>query len=213
MKMTVNDKTISAVWDNNKTDYETEEYLNHIIEEELKKNSPDCDLIDECINALDELRCANGAEASIRQVITKRQIFAYCRRQMRFRTATRGMIAAALVAVMGSTAAFYTVPAFANSVKSLYEWVVYSLTTMATTTDEDSEVVSIYATLPNDGDINGACVTAVLRDGTERAVPLSACSISQTEEETEEGRYVLTVIAYKGCACSLITDTEEGVTD
>lgn len=210
MKLTVNKKTISTVLNEPQLNGEIAEYLKDFIQEELSKDTPDCDLIDECIDVLEKMQRERDAAPALRLMVTKPQMMAYCRRRTKSNAIWRGVLAASLAVIMGGTAAFYTVPAFADGVRSLFDHVVYSLSMMASDTDEKSEVVSVYATVPEDADVSNIQVTAVLRDGREQAVPLSECRISQTEEESEGKRYVLTVIAYKGCACSLITETEEG---
>ncbi|MBQ9228350.1 MAG: hypothetical protein IJ168_05900 [Eubacterium sp.] len=213
MTLTVNREAVLTVLDEAQLHREIAAYLEEVMGTELAKEAPDCDLIDECVAVLEALQSNGEAAPMLRLRVTKPQLTAYCRRHSKRGAVQKGVIAAALALVISGTAAFYTVPAFAGSVRTLFERVVYSLTTAVADTEEDGEVVSIYATVPENGDVRNAAVTAVLRDGSEQAVPLNDCRITQTTEEADGERYVLTVIAYKGCACSLITEAEEGVTE
>lgn len=56
MNITVNSTTLQSVINDAKSNKDLIEFLNSVIDEELEKVNPDCDLIDECIDIIDELQ-------------------------------------------------------------------------------------------------------------------------------------------------------------
>lgn len=56
MNITVNSTTLQSVINDSKSNKDLIEFLNSVIDEELEKVNPDCDLIDECIDIIDELQ-------------------------------------------------------------------------------------------------------------------------------------------------------------
>ena len=56
MNITVNAKTLQAVFDDSKSNQDLIDFLKSVIDEELAKANPDCDLIDECVDFIDELQ-------------------------------------------------------------------------------------------------------------------------------------------------------------
>ncbi|MDO4363879.1 MAG: leucine-rich repeat protein [Clostridia bacterium] len=56
MNITVNAKTLQAVFNDSKSNQDLIDFLNSVIDEELAKTNPDCDLIDECVDLIDELQ-------------------------------------------------------------------------------------------------------------------------------------------------------------
>lgn len=215
MEFTVTEKSIKSLLNDKKQNEEIIRFLNQIIDEEIEKDSPDCDLIDECIDAIDEIQTEENSQPALRLVLTKKQVMKYCRRHTQNNNAVKSVVAAALVLIMGGTAVFNASPALAETVKSFFETIVSTLQELSaeTKSDEDSDISSIYASLDKNSnliitdidDIDEAklTVTAVYSDGTERNVPISKCKISKTLEHTDEGSYVLVAISYDGCACSI----------
>lgn len=55
MNVTVNNKTLSLLVNDLKSNEDVIEFLNSVIDEELEKEIPDCDLIDDCIDAIASL--------------------------------------------------------------------------------------------------------------------------------------------------------------
>ncbi|MEE0981291.1 MAG: hypothetical protein U0K91_06375, partial [Acutalibacteraceae bacterium] len=54
-KMMINKTILNEILDENTLKAEIAELLNDVIDKELEKDEPDCDLIDECIDILDNL--------------------------------------------------------------------------------------------------------------------------------------------------------------
>lgn len=215
MEFTVTEKSILSLLNDKKQNKEIIRFLNQIIDEEIEKDSPDCDLIDECIDAIDEIQAEENSQPALRLVLTKKQVMKYCRRHTQNSNTVKSVIAAALVLIMGGTAVFNASPALAETVKSFFETIVSTLQELSaeTKSDEDSDISSIHASLDensnliitdiDDIDEEKLIVTAVYSDKTERNIPISKCKISKTLEHTDEGSYVLVAISYDGCACSI----------
>ena len=54
---------LNSIYDDTSFKAEVAELINSLIDEELSKDEPNCDFIDECINTLEELESENFAKA------------------------------------------------------------------------------------------------------------------------------------------------------
>lgn len=72
MELTVNEKILTSICNDNNV--EIIEYLNSVIDEELLKDNPDCDLIDECINTIYELENSDEYASTLRIALTSESI-------------------------------------------------------------------------------------------------------------------------------------------
>lgn len=72
MELTVNEKILTSICNDNNV--EIIEYLNSVIDEELLKDNPDCDLIDECINTIYELENSDEYAPALRIALTSESI-------------------------------------------------------------------------------------------------------------------------------------------
>jgi hypothetical protein len=213
--MTVNKDIISLLMDDKKSNAQIVDFLNQIIDNELESENPNCDLIDECVNTIDEIESTkcNG----IRLVTTKKQVIKYCKRHTKNDNAIRGAIAACLVILLSGGVAFNTSPALAENAKSLFETII---ATLINTDDEgNGNTVSIVASLP-DGtnltvknadeiDLTNLKITAISSDGTRKEIDKAKCKIEKSTKHTTSGDYVIVAITYDGCSCTVAFELEE----
>ena len=206
MSITVNSKAMTYLFNEKSLNNEIIDYLNDIIQREFEKENPDCDLIDECIDAIDLLEKHDELTASD---VTYRRI--------KFKSRAKRLIAAALVAVIAASTLYATVPAFANRVNSLFDLIKNSVSEEAESTPMLENISSIYVTAPESADaitepedINEGqfIITAVLQDGTKREIPVSACKITKAEQTVDGTDYILVTVSYGGCACTIAFEKE-----
>ena len=220
MEITVNKTILQNIYNDKSFYSEIYNLLNSIIDEELEKEEPDCDLIDECISALDDIQKSQSSASAIRLVLTKKEVMRYCKQHSKSKTVQKTVAAAVLIILLGSSIAVLNAPAIAESAQNFFESIAGILFEKADETDEnDDKISSIYATFPegtafktknkNDITLENVVITAVYSDGKTKEIPLSDCQISKTEEKDGESSYILVVISYNGCACSVVYETEE----
>ena len=70
MNITVNEKSLSLLINDMKSNDDIIAFLNAVIDEELKKENPDCDLIDECINAIADIEDNDTALPMLKIALT-----------------------------------------------------------------------------------------------------------------------------------------------
>ena len=75
-RLKINSSILRYILDDREATDELREFLNSVIDDELSKNeNADCDLIDECINALEELDSENPLESPRLTVLTSEEKF------------------------------------------------------------------------------------------------------------------------------------------
>lgn len=74
MEITVNEKTLNYALSDGKSNEDIIMFLNQVIDEELEKENPDCDLIDDCINTIDEMQKDDCVAPALRLVLTCKSI-------------------------------------------------------------------------------------------------------------------------------------------
>lgn len=218
MNITVNQKSITAVFNDNKVNNELLITFNAIIDEELERENPDFDIIDECAEAINEIYNEQNIVPAIRLMLTKKQVMKYCRHKAHGNNTMKTIVAACMVLIIGGATAYNTSPAFAQNVKSFFATVISTLQNASEDTQNDnSKVLSIYASLPDaskravrgvdDVDISQIKITAVTNDA-EYSVSPSKCKITKTIEHTDKGSFVVVAISYEGCACTIAFELE-----
>lgn len=218
MNITVNQKSITAVFNDNKVNNELINSFNAIIDEELEKENPDFDIIDECAEAINEIYNEQNIVPAIRLMITKKQVMKYCKHKAHGNNTMKAVVAACMVLIIGGAAAINASPALAENIKSFFETIISTLQNASDDTENsDSKTLSIYASLPDtakrtvrsidDVDVNQIRITAVTNDGEYNVSP-SKCRITKTIEHTDKGSFVLVAISYDGCACSIAFEME-----
>lgn len=218
MNITVNQKSITAVFNDNKVNNELLITFNAIIDEELEKENPDFDIIDECAEAINEIYNEQNIVPAIKLMLTKKQVMKYCKHKAHGNNTMKTIVAACMVLIIGGATAYNTSPAFAQNVKSFFATVISTLQNASEDTQNDnSKVLSIYASLPDtakrtvrgvdDVDISQIKITAVTNDA-EYSVSPSKCKITKTIEHTDKGSFVVVAISYEGCACTIAFEME-----
>ncbi len=221
MNISVNETTLKEIY--NDKNYYSEIYslLNSVIDEELEKDEPDCDLIDDCISIIDSIQKNDNPASALHLVLTKKEVMRYCKQHSENKTVQKTIAAAALLVIIGSSVAFASSPELVKSAQNFFDSVSSFLFEKAdeTETQNDDEISSIYATFPegtkfkvkNENEINlqNVVITAVYSSSATKDIPLSDCKITKTAENNEEGNYILVVISYNGCACSVVYEVEE----
>lgn len=213
VNITVNQKSITAVFNDNKVNNELLNSFNAIIDEELEKENPNFDIIDECAEAINEIYNEQNIVPAIKLMITKKQVMKYCKHKAHSNKTMKAVVAACMILVIGGVTAFNASPALAENVKSLFETIFSTLQNASDNTENgNSKTLSIYASFTDttkktvsgidDIDLNQIKITAVTNDGTYNVSP-SKCKITKTVEHTDKGDFVIIVISYDGCACSI----------
>ena len=218
VNITVNQKSITAVFNDNKVNNELLITFNAIIDEELKKENPDFDIIDECANAINEIHNEQSIVPAVRLILTKKQVMKYCRHRAHSNNTMKTIVAACMVLIIAGATAYNTSPAFAQNVKSFFATVISTLqNASADTQNDNSKVLSIYASLPDtakkvvrsvdDVDVSQIKIIAVTSDA-EYSVSPSKCKITKTIEHTDKGSFVVVAVSYEGCACTIAFEME-----
>ncbi len=207
--ITVNQKTLEYLSDGNNLYREMLDYLNGVIEKEFEKEDINCDLIDECVNAVGELQKELENKTSSDSVNKKR---------IKLTPKTRAVIAAALAVVIGLNVLYHASPAFADSVNGLFSSILSALRVGANETQGLEDLSSIYAVAPDgnkikvtseaDIDEKDFIVFAVYRDGTKNEVPVKDCKIEKTVALEDGTKYLLINISYGGCSCAVAYEME-----
>ncbi len=212
MDLTVNSRIITDIFNDEKSFDEIIDFLNEIIDAELEKENPDCDLIDDCINAIDEIQNEMNIYPALRLVSSKKRVMAYCRNKSKNSPALRAVIAACLVMIMSGAVALNASQALAENVKEFFETIISTVFDSADDTENDMEISSIYASYKgntdnindeNDIDKNEFEITAILSDGSEKKIPIKSCKVDKTLKHTKNGDFVFVSISYKGSACTM----------
>lgn len=212
MDLAVNSRIITDIFNDEKSFEEIIDFLNEIIDTELEKENPDCDLIDDCINAIDEMQSEMNIYPALKLVASKKRVMAYCKNKSKKSPALKAVIAACLVMIMSGAVALNASPALAENVKEFFETIVSTVFDSANGTKDDINISSIYASYganadniksENDIDENKFEVTAVLKNGSEKKIPIKDCKVDKSLERTKNGDYVFVSISYKGSACTM----------
>lgn len=212
MDLTVNSRIITDIFNDEKSFDEIIDFLNEIIDAELEKENPDCDLIDDCINAIDEIQNEMNIYPALRLVSSKKRVMAYCQNKSKKSPALRAVIAACLVMIMSGAVALNASPALAENVKEFFETIISTVFDSADDTENDMAISSIYASYKgntdnindeNDIDKNEFEITAILSDGSEKKIPIKSCKVDKTLKHTKNGDFVFVSISYKGSACTM----------
>lgn len=198
---------------------EAADLLNEIIDNELSKENPDCDLIDECVEALEYIE--NGDYLNVIPFAVKAE-----RASGKNRRAIGILIACAVIlsSCIGAVAVNYTIEKkkAETAVSTASEQPAATVTatetpastsstvdeTTTTTTAAEPEVENIRLNFGDDfkdeyeiGEklsLKGISVIAVLSDGTEKNVDISDCGIIKNKSFGNAERYETVTVEYEG---------------
>lgn len=220
MNITINKDTVSYLYSDKQFISEAEMLLNTVIDEELAKSdeSMDTDLIDECIDALDELSSENSVPAI--RLLTTKKLIRYCHKKASNYSANfQRTIAAAIVIVFSTAMLFRAQPQLAVQAKELLNSIAYALGIAADDTkDENSKVKALYAQLEEnirltvaseeDIEFDKIHVIAVYEDNLLKDIPIEKCQTSITRGVDGDDSKLLLVVSYDGCAFSIVFTIE-----
>ncbi|MCM1286160.1 MAG: hypothetical protein NC213_07370 [Acetobacter sp.] len=220
MNITVNKDTISYLYTDMNFISEAEILLNSVIDEELAKSDDlmDTDLIDECIDALNELSSENSFPAI--RLLTTKKLIKFCHKNTSANNSFfRRTAAAAIVIVFSTAMLFYTQPQLAAQAKELLNSIAYALGIAADNTiEENSKVKALYAQLADDIrltveseediDFDKINVIAVYDDNFQKDIPMEKCQTNITRGVDGDDSKLLLVVSYDGCAFSIVFTIE-----
>lgn len=106
MEITVNERNLTALLEESKSNIDLIEFLNQVIDEELEKENPDCDLIDDCVNAISELEYDKSSAPVLHLVLTCNSIKQIVNPQRSSWKKLNIALRAAIVAAMIATSTF-----------------------------------------------------------------------------------------------------------
>ena len=212
MNITVNEKTIKSIYNENSYIDEITAFLNSVIDAEIQKDDIDTELIDDCTNILYALQF--GKEPDTDSV---NQLLHIYKSQINKAKRKRQIAAAIMIMLVGTGALLQTNPAIAEQTRDMFSRIVYSLGIAADETDTgSSDIVSIYAELSEDIELTvqsedeiypeDARIFAVDKYDYEKEIPLSECKVNK---ERLDDSHIIVTYSYEGCACSLTYTLEE----
>lgn len=219
MNLTVTAKQINEITNEKQFKEELCEFLSLVIDEEIDKgDNMDTELIDGCIDALDELQSENTAKA-LKILLTEKDILKYCRKASKIHRAkhARAAAAACLIIILSGAAVLNANPALAQQTKDFFSRIIYELgiTAESSNNADDENISSIYAVFPedmqftvkseNDISLDDIKIYAVYKNSSEKEVDINDCTVKTVRENSD----ISVIIAYRGCAVSL-TYTLEG---
>lgn len=219
MNLTVTAKQINEITNEKQFKEELCEFLNFVIDEEIDKgDNMNTELIDGCIDALDELQSENTAPA-LKILLTEKDILKYCRKAAKTNgtSRARAAVAACLIVILSGAAVLNANPALAQQTKDFFSKIIYELGITAGNSigADDENISSIYAVFPedmqftveseNDISLDDIKIYAVYKSNAEKEVDIDDCTVKTVREKSN----ISVIIAYRGCAVSL-TYTIEG---
>ncbi len=222
MELTVN-KSILQEIHSNTLECQVEEYLNSVIDEELLQDDVNTDLIDQCIDALDSLYGGDYSPA-IKLLLSEKSVLKYCKKSVspKRKILQKAIVASLVIALGSSTIMYNTVPAFAEGVNEIFSQIISLLNLTADKSEKNGdtgEISSIYATFPEDYSfkigspedipLEDMKIFAVYKNNTLEEIPLSECTITIEPRFSGDESKTMVIVAYDGCAFSVIFTVEE----
>lgn len=218
----VTQQIIKEIYDDESFKHEAADFINSLIDEELLKETPDCDFIDECISALESLEQDDFSNvipfikdnAAVRK--DKHKLFSI-------------LVACALItaASLGVAAVNHTIEkrekentttsAVSNQISEIQPQSKKSETQKTQTTKTTAttqKIVTQKLTLTfgksfkdeyligEKLDTSGISVTAENSDGSKQNVPLSECEIIYDDDFGRYERYETVTVVYKNVSAS-----------
>lgn len=208
----VTKEILNSIYDDAGFKTEVAELINSLIDEELLKEEPNCDFIDECINTLDELENENYAK--VIPFVNK-----HAGKTFRQKLVSVAAACAILAAIsFGAVAVSHTIEQRREAKTTTAPTTVQRTTAERTTTATVTTTAAptTQAAVPSeirlgfdDGfkdeyyigeklDTVGITVVLVYTDGSERDVPLADCKIKADDGFGTEERYETVTVGYGG---------------
>ena len=208
----VTKEILNSIYDDKSFKAEAAELINSLIDEELLKDEPNCDFIDECINTLDELENENYAK--VIPFVKKHAGKTF--RQKLISVAAACAILAAIS--FGAVAVSHTIE---QKREAKTTTTTAQITTESTTADQTTTETATTTTKPTtqaavptglrlrfgDGfkdeyyvgeklDTSGITAIVSYTDGTERNVPLADCKVTTEDGFGTKERYETVTVSF-----------------
>lgn len=181
---------------------EAESFLNALIDDELEKDNPDFDFIDECIDTIDSVR---NSENTVELIISKKDFINKIIRKKHYPVFMGFVSAAAAVAlILGGLQIGHS-----EEIKTMLSELKNQLPFFSTVEPAtERSVVSIKCSFSDEFkdeyiegepfDKSGIGVIAEYSDGTTESIPLSECNIDYDEDFGKNAGYETVTVEYMG---------------
>lgn len=181
---------------------EAEAYLNALIDDELEKENPDFDFIDECIDAIDSIR---NTEQPAEVLLSKKEFLNKVSGKKNYKPFIGFVAAAAAAAIIFGGMQIGKNEQIKTMVSNLKNELPFFNTVELTT---QRSVVSIKCTFTDEFkdeyvegepfDKSGIGVVAEYSDGTTESIPLTECSVDYNEGFGKNAGYETVTVEYMG---------------
>lgn len=201
----IDKRILNEILDENTLKNEIAELVNELIDEELLKDDPDCDLIDECIDILDNL--VNDDYSNVIPFINKTYKGRFSKKVWSILVAC----AVILAATVGTVAVGYTVEKIREQ-KEAEKTTTTTVTTTATTMTTTQSTTAVFPVklilsfvsgfkdeyvVGEKFDPNGIVVKIEMSDGNVRVVSADEFEITTDKNFGKEEKYETVTIKYE----------------
>lgn len=201
----IDKRILNEILDENTLKNEIAELVNELIDEELLKDEPDCDLIDECIDILDNL--VNDDYSNVIPFINKTYKGRFSKKVWSILVAC----AVILAATVGTVAVGYTVEKIREQ-KEAEKTTTATVTTTATTTTTTQSTTAVFPAklilsfvsgfkdeyvVGEKFDPNGIVVKIEMSDGNVRVVSADEFEITTDKNFGKEEKYETVTVKYE----------------
>lgn len=199
-KIMINKTILNEILDENTLKAEIAELLNDVIDKELEKDEPDCDLIDECIDILDNLE--NDDYSKVIPFINKTYKGRFSKKVWSILVACAILLAASI----GTVAVGYTVEKIREA---MVEEKTTETTTTTTSTTHTTTVSAVKLLIDFDSsfkdeyvvgekfDPSGIIIKVEMSDGSIRALSSDEYEIVTDKNFGKEEKYETVTLRYK----------------
>lgn len=205
-KIMINKTILNEILDENTLKAEIAELLNDVIDKELEKEEPDCDLIDECIDILDNLE--NDDYSNVIPFINKTYKGRFSKKVWSILVACAIILAASI----GTVAVGYTVEKIREAREAEQTTTTTTTTTTATTTTTTQTTVAITPqklllnfdssfkdeyTVGEKFEPNGIVVKVEMSDGSVRVLSADEYEIVTDKNFGKEEKHETVMVKYE----------------
>lgn len=199
-KIMINKTILNEILDENTLKAEIAELLNDVIDKELEKDEPDCDLIDECIDILDNLE--NDDYSKVIPFINKTYKGRFSKKVWSILVACAILLAASI----GTVAVGYTVEKIREAME---EEKTTETTTTTTSTTHTTSVSAVKLLIDFDSsfkdeyvvgekfDPSGIIIKVEMSDGSVRTLSADEYEIVTDKNFGKEEKYETVTLRYK----------------
>ena len=211
MSINIDGSIIEEILNDGKFKDELCEFLHLVIDEEIEKGDEmDDNLVSDCVDALMALE-ENDIKRAVDKLRSSDNIIRFVhKKQFKAQNIKRSVAAAVALILVAHTAAYTTVPTYANSVDSFVQSIIEIINISSDKTDDGSDkYCEIRVTLPEDFNehigsldeisLKDVKITAVDYDGNLTEIPIEECEIGEpTVIYDGSTAYAEITVSYKG---------------